>query len=70
MKASNFTDAQIAFIIKQSEGGTTVAEICRKAGIHWPTGECEAIADRQPGDLLQLEEDVRRDAACGYEAVA
>lgn len=33
MKASNFSDAQKAFIIKQGEDGTPVAEICRKAGI-------------------------------------
>jgi putative transposase len=33
MKASKFTDAQKTFIIKQGEEGTTVAEICRKAGI-------------------------------------
>ena len=33
MKASKFTDARKAFIIKQGEEGTTVAEICRKAGI-------------------------------------
>jgi Transposase. len=33
MKASQFTDAQKAFIIKQGEDGTTVVEICRKAGI-------------------------------------
>lgn len=33
MKASNFSDAQKAFIIKQGEDGTLVAEICRKAGI-------------------------------------
>ena len=32
MKASKFTDAQKAFIIKQGEEGKTVAEICRKAG--------------------------------------
>jgi putative transposase len=38
MKASKFTDAQKAFNIKQGEEGTLVAEICRKAGIHWPTG--------------------------------
>jgi putative transposase len=38
MTASNFTDAQKAFIIKQGEEGTPVAEICRKDGIHWPTG--------------------------------
>lgn len=33
MKASKFIDAQKAFIVKQGNEGTTVAEICRKAGI-------------------------------------
>lgn len=33
MKASKFTDAQKAFVIKQGEEGTPVAEVCRKAGI-------------------------------------
>jgi len=33
MKASKFTDAQKAFIVKQGEEGTPVAEICRKAGM-------------------------------------
>ncbi len=33
MKASKFTDAQKVFIVKQGNEGTTVAEICRKAGI-------------------------------------
>lgn len=33
MKRSNFTKAQIAFVLKQAEDGTSVAEICRKAGI-------------------------------------
>jgi putative transposase len=37
MKASRFTDAQKAFIIKQGEDGTPVAEICRKAGISQAT---------------------------------
>ncbi len=37
MKASNFSDAQKAFIIKQGEDGTPVAEICRKAGISHST---------------------------------
>ena len=37
MKASNFSDAQKAFIIKQGEDGTPVAEICRKAGISQAT---------------------------------
>ena len=33
MKASNFTDAQKAFINRQGEEGTPVAGICRKARI-------------------------------------
>lgn len=37
MKASNFSAAQKAFIIKQGEDGTPVAEICRKAGISQAT---------------------------------
>lgn len=37
MKASRFTDAQKAFIIRQGEDGTPVADICRKAGISQAT---------------------------------
>ena len=33
MKASKFSEAQIAFVLKQAEDGTTVGEVCRKAGI-------------------------------------
>ena len=37
MKASKFTDSQKAFIIRQGDEGTAVAEICRKAGISQAT---------------------------------
>ena len=33
MKASRFSDAQKAYVLKQGEEGVPVAEICRKAGI-------------------------------------
>ena len=33
MKTSKFSDAQKAFIIKQGDEDTPVAETCRKAGI-------------------------------------
>ncbi len=33
MKASKFTEAQIASALKQAEDGVAVAEVCRKAGI-------------------------------------
>lgn len=33
MKASQFSDAQKAFVLKQGDEGVPVAEICRKAGI-------------------------------------
>ncbi len=37
MKKSKFTEAQIAFALKQSETGTRVEEICRKMGISQAT---------------------------------
>ncbi len=33
MKKSKFTEAQIAFALRQAESGTSVAEIIRKMGI-------------------------------------
>ncbi len=33
MKASKFSEAQIAFVLKQAQEGAPVAEVCRKAGI-------------------------------------
>jgi putative transposase len=37
MKASRFSEAQKAFILKQGADGVPVAEICRKAGISQAT---------------------------------
>jgi putative transposase len=37
MKASQFSDAQNAFILKQGNDGVPVADICRKAGISQAT---------------------------------
>ena len=37
MKASKFSEAQIAFVLKQAEDGSAVAEVCRKAGISQAT---------------------------------
>ncbi|BBE35033.1 transposase [Sphingosinicella microcystinivorans] len=33
MKRSKFSEAQIAFVLKQADGGTSVGEVCRRAGI-------------------------------------
>jgi len=41
MKASTFSDAQKAFILKQGAEGVPVAEICRR------DGECEALSRLQ-----------------------
>jgi len=37
MKASKFSDAQKAYVLRQGEEGVPVAEICRKAGISQAT---------------------------------
>lgn len=33
MKTSKFSEAQIAFILKQADDGIPITEVCRKAGI-------------------------------------
>lgn len=33
MKKTKFSEQQIAFILRQAEVGTTVGEVCRKAGM-------------------------------------
>lgn len=58
MKASKFTDAQKAFIIKQGEEGMPVAEICRKAGIRQATyfNWKKKYAGLLPTDMKRLRE--------------
>ncbi len=58
MKASKFTDAQKAFIIKQGEEGTLVAENCRKAGISQATyfNWKKKYAGMLPTDMKKLRE--------------
>lgn len=58
MKASKFTDAQKAFIIKQGEEGTPVSEICRKAGISQATyfNWKKKYAGMLPTDMKKLRE--------------
>ena len=33
MKKPKFTDARIAFVLRQAEERTAIGEVCRKAGI-------------------------------------
>jgi putative transposase len=58
MKASRFTDAQKAFIIRQGEEGTPVAEVCRKAGISQATyfNWKKKYAGMMPSEMKRLRE--------------
>jgi putative transposase len=58
MKASQFTDVQKAFVIKQGEDGTPVAEICRKAGISQATyfNWKKRYAGMLPSEMRRLRE--------------
>lgn len=65
MKASKFTEAQKAFILKQGEQGTPVAEICRKAGISQATyfDWKKKYGGLLPDEMRRLGVSIRR--ACG-----
>jgi putative transposase len=56
MKASNFSDAQKAFILKQGDDGVPVAEICRKTGISQSTyfGWRKKYAGLLPDEMRRL----------------
>ena len=58
MKASKFTDAQKAFIIRQGEDGMSVDEICRKAGISQATyfNWKKKYAGLMPSEMKRLRE--------------
>lgn len=58
MKASKFTDAQKAFIVRQGEDGTPVAEICRKAGISQATyfNWKKKYAGMMPSEMKRMRE--------------
>jgi putative transposase len=58
MKVSQFTDAQKAFFIKQGEGGMSVAEVCRKAGISQATyfNWKKKYAGLMPSEMRRLRE--------------
>jgi putative transposase len=62
VKASQFSDAQKAFILRQGNDGVPVADICRKAGISQATyfklkKKYEGMQPREMRRLKQLEDE-------------
>src|SRR6516225_7214411 len=62
MKASKFSDAQKAFILKQGADGVPVADLCRKAGISQATyfnwkKKYDGLLPTEMRKLKQLEEE-------------
>ena len=72
MKRSKFSEAQIAFVLKQAEDGTSVGEVCRKAGISEATyyNLRKKYAGLMPSEmkrLRQLEEENAKLSETGSE---
>ena len=62
MKASRFSDAQKAFILKQAADGMPVADVCRKAGISQATyfnwkRKYDGLSPTEMRRLKQLEDE-------------
>lgn len=65
MKQSKFSEQQIAFILRQAEEGTSVEEVCRKAGISQQTyyrwrKKYGGLMPSEMKRLKQLEEENQR----------
>jgi putative transposase len=62
MKKSKFSESQIAFILRQADEGTPIAEVCRKAGISEATfynwrAKYGGLTPSEMKRLRQLEEE-------------
>ncbi len=73
MKASRFSDAQKAFILKQGADGMPVADICRKAGISKATyfnwkKKYDGLPAAAPVSLFVVECAVHAGAGSAYDA--
>lgn len=65
MKKSRFTEEQIAFALRQAEGGVPPAEICRKIGVSEQTfyrwkSKYAGLGVAELRRLKQLEDENRR----------
>ena len=55
MKGKRYSDEQITYALRQAEGGTPVADVCRQLGVSeasfylWKNEVREARYDRDPG---------------------
>src|SRR5947208_12298815 len=65
MKKSRFSEQQIAFVLRQAEEGTPIAEVCRNAGIseasfyNWRK-KYDGLLPSEMKRLKQLEEENQR----------
>lgn len=65
MRKSRFSEQQIGFVLRQAEEGTTVEEVCRKAGISVQTyyrwrSKYGGLMPSEMKRLKQLEEEKGR----------
>jgi putative transposase len=65
MKKSRFTEEQITFALKEAEGGTAVADVCRKLGISQQTfyqwrRKYHGVGVAELRRMRQLEEENRK----------
>ena len=65
MKKSRYTDEQIAFALRQAEGGTPVPDVCRKMGVSEQTfyrwkRKFAGMGVAEVRRLKQLEEENRK----------
>ena len=66
MKKSKFTEQQIAFALQQAEGGTPIAEVCRKMGISEATFYRwkQLYGGLMPSEVKKLVSSRRRTRGC------
>ena len=60
MKRSRFSDQRIAFVLRQADEGTAIAEVCRKVGGVDPVDALEAVLVEAETVLTEAKAEVAR----------
>lgn len=66
MKRKRYTEPQIVFALQQAEGGTAVAEICRKMGV----AEQACSSDPRPSLMTPAGEQLQPGHLSGIQYIA
>ena len=69
MKRSHFSEEHIIGSLKEHQSGLCAKDLCRKHGVHWLEGYCEAMTEKGRCDVLEMAVQIWRVGSLGCKEV-